>query len=70
MSGKFVCSLLIEGNYEEWRIHIEAVLVAMKKANGQRSGGTEDALIELIPTQAIEATPSVQSPELWDEWDM
>ena len=48
----------------------EAVLVAMKKANGQRSGGTEDALIELIPTQAIEATPSVQSPELWDEWDM
>ena len=48
----------------------ESVLVAMKKVNGQRSGGTEDALIELIPTQAIEATSSVQSPEPWEGWDM
>ena len=41
----------------------DIVLVAMKKkVNGQRWGQMEDVLIELIPTQAIEATPPKHAP--------
>ncbi|KAK7690932.1 hypothetical protein QCA50_006035 [Cerrena zonata] len=48
----------------------EAVLVAMKqKEDGQHVDG-RDVLMELVPTQAIEASPVLQSRELWDEWDM
>lgn len=51
----------------------DAVLVAMKKQkqlNGQRLEGAEDILMELVPTQEIETPQPLQTPELWDEWDM
>ena len=48
----------------------DTVLVAMKKkvrVNGQRLGEVEDVLIELIPTQGIEATPPKHRPKYRDD---